>query len=394
MQHSDYINKQVPLKFSGQSLKFNLSQALFSSFSIDAGTSMLLKTVAQKVNLDELSSVYDIGCGVGVIGLALKKRCPDADVLVQDRDALAVEFTKNNASLNGIDGVEYSADLALQGVEGRKFDLILSNIPAKAGEKVLMDFFSRSGSFLTEKGRCAVVIVAPLAQFAKKMLDEIGCEILHEEFTSQYTVFHYRGFNPEKQKSFNDYIRNKDTFELNETEYYLETTYNIPNFDTPGYSIELAADMLTYRKVKGKALFVNPGQGHIPVFMDKKKGNDISQFILAGRDTLQLEITEHNLLQERERSEVIKEAVPYVDYLSLKEESVDFFYIEISPTPKVNWYSCIMEAARKVLKPGGMLFIMGKSTPMHTLLKETKGFTPSEDRKYRGTRASIYFRNR
>ncbi|MBN2619183.1 MAG: methyltransferase [Spirochaetales bacterium] len=396
MRHLDYINKQVPLNYNKANLKFNLSQALFSSFSIDAGTSMLLKTVVKELDLQNVETIYDIGCGVGVIGLALTKSVKSIkEAVIQDRDSLAVEFSKLNAELNGINNLEFSTELALNGVDNRKFDIILSNIPAKAGEKVLIDFLSRSGSFLTENGRCCVVIVEPLAKFAESTLLNAGCEILHKEYNKQYTVLHYKGFSPSYKPDFKVYIRSSETFDFDDHQYKMDTVYNIPDFDILSFQNTLGMAMLSSYDIKGKALFINSGQGHIPVYLSIKHGNDIGRFILAGRDVLQNKITEHNIKKNRSNIDIETYSIPFIDSIAeyTQPNSIDFAGIDIEPIPGADWYSMIKETALNILKKGGLLFILGKSSPMHLLLKETKGFTIIEDKKYRGHRSVILKKN-
>ncbi|OQY39965.1 MAG: hypothetical protein B6229_02765 [Spirochaetaceae bacterium 4572_7] len=396
MKHADYINKQVILNYNKQPLKFNLSQALFSSFSIDAGTNMLLKSVVKEVNLKEVKTAYDIGCGVGVIGLALKKSCPNiTEIVLQDRDRLAVEFTKNNAELNEIEDITLSTDLALYGVHDKKFDLILSNIPAKAGEKVLIDFLSRSGSYLTPNGVCCVVIVASLAAFAESTLKNAGCEIKHKEYNKQYTIFHYSGFSEGYKEDFSTYIRNTQPFEFDNYEYEMDTVYNTSDFDSLSFSTTLGMAMLSSYRVQGKALFVNPGQGHIPVYLGIKHGNDLGRISIAGRDSLQNRVAVHNLLKNRNKIDTSYTNIPYFDSLleEYEEGSQDFIGVDIEPIPKTDWSKMIKTTSNKLLKRGGLLFILGKSSPMHTLLKETKGFSPLEDKKFRGHRAVLLKKN-
>ncbi len=97
MQPSDFwqnfINKQVTFRYMRQELQFNLSQSLFSSADVDIGSRFLLRTVTKRVETTKISTVLDIGCGVGVLGLSLKKIYPDMHLVAQDRDALAVTFT-------------------------------------------------------------------------------------------------------------------------------------------------------------------------------------------------------------------------------------------------------------------------------------------------------------
>lgn len=145
-----YSHKEVAFRYNGCGLSFFLSHGLFSSYAIDAGTSLLLKLIAQHKIAEGKRSLIDIGCGAGVIGLSIKKRHPEINATLQDRDALAVAFSQAAARRNGLlpDGAEESPDLrfagalAFEGQEGRTFDLIVSNWPAKAGIPVLKEFFS------------------------------------------------------------------------------------------------------------------------------------------------------------------------------------------------------------------------------------------------------------
>jgi 16S rRNA G1207 methylase RsmC len=146
-----YVNKTTRLKFQGLDLEFLLSHALFSSFEVDAGTKLLLKTLAQRVDLDSVRTVLDEGTGTGVIGVAIGARYPEANVLCRDRDALALAFTEANWRL--ATGSDPKADagpnlrfrteggLLGLGLEDRNFDLVASNVPAKAGNPVLERFF-------------------------------------------------------------------------------------------------------------------------------------------------------------------------------------------------------------------------------------------------------------
>ena len=67
-----------------------------------------MKSIAQNIELEKLERVLDIGCGVGVLGLSLKKRLPAIEVELRDRDALALLFTGSNGLRNGIGTAEIS----------------------------------------------------------------------------------------------------------------------------------------------------------------------------------------------------------------------------------------------------------------------------------------------
>lgn len=396
MSLTDLVNKEVPFKFSGEKMNFLLSLGLFSSHDIDSGSKLLLKTVAQQIDLENTESILDMGCGVGVIGISLKKSLPDARIILRDRDALAVAFSQENARKNKVSGLTFENALSLENLEVGSFDLLISNLPAKAGETVLKDFFKRSVKFITEKGVVAVVIVSPLAEFAENQIRHYGHELLHKEETYHYTVFHFKG----KDDTVNSddlaiYIRNHDRFQLKKTSYNLETAYNIPDFDQTGYRITHAAEILNAFQLRGTGLFWNPGQGHIPVYSSVKKNNHFKKLYLSGRDLLQIKITERNLQRERPQIETI--ALPLYSEHQLteviEEESLDFAAFDVTPVPRTEWVQVLKKSAKKILKPGGWFFVIGKSADIHKLIKENKGFTPLLDKKYKGVRGALFKKN-
>src|SRR5260221_2878662 len=104
MKNSDvYFKKEIPYDYRGKKLKFNVSQALFSSFDVDNGTRHLLQTLMSE-KIDKYDKVLDLGCGYGPIGISLKSFYPSSDVHMVDRDALALEFSRQNVELNNMDG--------------------------------------------------------------------------------------------------------------------------------------------------------------------------------------------------------------------------------------------------------------------------------------------------
>jgi ribosomal protein L11 methyltransferase len=73
------------------------------------------------------ASVLDVGTGTGVLALAARK-LGAARVVGVDNDAVSVQLARENATANGVEGVELSAS-TLDQVQGR-FDLVLANILA------------------------------------------------------------------------------------------------------------------------------------------------------------------------------------------------------------------------------------------------------------------------
>jgi 16S rRNA (guanine1207-N2)-methyltransferase len=108
MLEDAYYKKTVVFNAWKQSLKFRVSQELFSSHDIDAGTKLLLRTVVE-ADYPKPGSILDMGCGYGPLGLTLGSLYRDASVHMVDKDALALNYSRQNAELNGQDGVNIYA---------------------------------------------------------------------------------------------------------------------------------------------------------------------------------------------------------------------------------------------------------------------------------------------
>lgn len=148
-----FYKKTEDFSFKDTIIHFNLSQDLFSSQSIDKGTQRLLRTFLPR-DVTQFNKILDVGCGYGPIGISLKVASPDAVVHMIDRDALAIEYTKQNAALNNIEVTAYGS-LGYDAVIDRDFDLIISNIPAKVGDKVLPHLLLASQFHLSKNGLVA-----------------------------------------------------------------------------------------------------------------------------------------------------------------------------------------------------------------------------------------------
>lgn len=390
-----YSNKEVPFRFNGVNLSFFLSQSLFSSYSIDNGTKLLLKTIAGEIDFSEISSVSDIGCGIGVIGLSLKKKYPVLNITLQDRDALALSFSKENASRNKVKDINYNGNLALDGLEENSQDLIISNLPAKAGEPVLQDFINSCHTYLSAGGLCLVVVVSTLKDTILNAIRKTDSKISYKEETRDYCVFHFRKIqNTNIQTNDNGktelkecYLRGTINFQIKKLNYSLKVVYNLPGFDTIPYHIDLAAHLLEKQAISGRTLFWDPGQGHLPVITHLSNRSKITETVLASRDILQLKISRKNLI-ETFGNEIGK--------------NIELKHICCPEKLQVeNLFNSIIislhEADENILKSlynntaaNGILIITGKSAYIAGAVKKTKGWIQITSRKYRGFRTVIF----
>lgn len=409
MDLTPLVNKTVECRFSGRTTRIALSHALFSSFDVDAGTRLLLKALGENRALEGARSMADVGSGTGVIGIAAAAAFPELSVTAIDRDALALAFTRMNAAANSLDGrIAARAGLLMDFAPGENFDRIVSNLPAKAGKEALSDFLRRAPSFLTSGGSVWIVIVNTLAAFAASEIAAAGHESLFREAGKEHNVFGFRARDgaasaiaPESRLA--PYLRGDFAFSLCGTEYGLECARGIPDFDTPGFHLQLCAKFLSSRHCDGMADFLtrpaliwNPGQGHLPAFLGKAAG--AREFALAGRDLLELLVTRANL--ER----LLPQASVCTLHLEDPGRLADGEFPGVSGLPAAilafpdivpgyAWAPGLFDAARALLDPGGSLVVCAPSAALSFLdKKRPEGFIAAGDRREKAKRAARFVR--
>jgi len=132
-----YFKKRIEYSCRGQSYAFDVAHTLFSSYQIDEGTDLFLRTI----DLTEPRDIIDMGCGCGVIGIVLAREFPEAQVISLDRDLLAVRYTRYNAALNRTPNVTAIGSIGLERAPVEPVDLIVANIPAKIGDEAIEQEF-------------------------------------------------------------------------------------------------------------------------------------------------------------------------------------------------------------------------------------------------------------
>lgn len=168
----------------GHDLIFHSTWGLFSPRAIDEGSLLLLKYI--KVNPDD--DCFDLGCGYGPIGLALAKLAPEGRTLLADKDYVAVEYVKKNIAENHIFNAEAILSNGFSEVGNQKFDLIVSNIPAKVGKELLSIFLYDSLDHLNPGGRLVVVTINGLRQFMKRNFNDVFGNYKKLKQGKNYTV--------------------------------------------------------------------------------------------------------------------------------------------------------------------------------------------------------------
>ena len=341
-----YKNREVIFQYRKRSYTFSLSLDLFSSAGIDTGSRFLLKVFSDFLDKGRLKtaalfrgegpfSVLDSGCGVGVLGICAcgalsalgspeaTETSPALRVRAQDRDELGRVFTEHNAMKNGLKPENFEAytEPLLAGPAGQKWNLILSNIPAKAGLPVLEDFIRRSAGILSKDGLVFLVAVNTLADFFRSGIAEAGASLIKEESGKEHTVFVY-GPGENLNKSLDSventrnpvvfdekfpqncpfYIRNQGNYEMEGLSYHLDTVHGAPGFDSPGGAATAAAKLALKIDLKTKLaaaeipletkrslLIHDAGQGHFALWLAHYlEAAGEYNWILSGRNIVAL----------------------------------------------------------------------------------------------------------
>lgn len=147
-----------PTGYDWNTLRLEALPGVFGRHQLDIGSRFLLETLADS-DIQITGRVCDLGCGNGLLGLALKQQSADLDVVLTDDSLLAVDSARGNAVANHLPVAVYHGD-TLSAVEGL-FDCIVCNPPFHDGHRQMTNFaqrmFEQSAPRLTPTGQLLVV---------------------------------------------------------------------------------------------------------------------------------------------------------------------------------------------------------------------------------------------
>lgn len=129
--------------------------AAFSGSRLDIGTRFLLEYL-QRMKPDAREAI-DLGCGTGILAVALAKARPGLRVTATDQSAAAVASTRATAEVNAVaDRVTVVRDDAMSNVPDHSADLVLCNPPFHVGAAVhtgsAIKMFQQTGRVLRPGG--------------------------------------------------------------------------------------------------------------------------------------------------------------------------------------------------------------------------------------------------
>lgn len=160
-----------------EKIKINSSSGIFSMKELDFGTKLLIENAKIENKNKERKEILDLGCGYGIVGIAIKKKYPESDITMVDVNERAVKMSKLNCRENKVECSIFKSNIFSNSeISDKKFDVILTNPPFSAGKSLCIEFIKESCSHLNKNG--SLQLVAPHNKggesLKKIMLDFFG----------------------------------------------------------------------------------------------------------------------------------------------------------------------------------------------------------------------------
>jgi 16S rRNA (guanine1207-N2)-methyltransferase len=185
-----YFKKEINYKFEGKNFIFEVGETLFSTFNIDHGTDILIRSLPVFSNPQK---ILDLGCGYGPLGIILASKYPQAKITMIDRDLLAARYAKINIEKNNLKNAEALGSVGLEAVSNQLFDLVVSNIPAKIGdEAIIQEFILKPYTSLKPKGELWIVIVNALNRLIPRIEKQNNLKLKEVRKRKGHTVYKIR----------------------------------------------------------------------------------------------------------------------------------------------------------------------------------------------------------
>jgi 16S rRNA (guanine1207-N2)-methyltransferase len=175
-QKSKVITTPISFSFQGKTLQLTCVSGTFSAKGIDFASSLLL----HHAKVEDGWDVLDLGCGIGVIGICIKKAFPTCAVVMSDVNQRALTFAEKNAKKNKL-SVEIVASDLYDKFSGRTYDTIISNPPHHAGRAVVFGVIDGAPTHLKKGGYLQLVAKhSKGGKMIQKKMEEVfgNCETL------------------------------------------------------------------------------------------------------------------------------------------------------------------------------------------------------------------------
>ncbi|WP_441361690.1 class I SAM-dependent methyltransferase [Acholeplasma laidlawii] len=166
-----------------QKFTFLSDKGVFSKGHLDTGSYALI------TNLDiptHATSLLDVGSGIGVIGIILKKVHPNLDVTQIDINTRELELNIKNNKLNQVETTVYESNLFSH--VDKTFDCIVSNPPIRTGKATIYNLYKDDYKHLNTSGQLWIVVRKD--QGAKSTIDYLSTIYEEVELVKRHKGFY------------------------------------------------------------------------------------------------------------------------------------------------------------------------------------------------------------
>lgn len=166
-----FTRRPVEVEVWGHRLRLDSGSGVFAQGRLDVGTAVLFRESEPPTTG---STYLDLGCGYGVIAVALARSRPEAEVWAVDVNERAVLLAGENAATAGC-GDRVHATTPAGVPDDVTFDEIWSNPPIRIGKSALHDLLLTWLPRLAPGGRAVLVVGKNLgADSLQRWLGEQG----------------------------------------------------------------------------------------------------------------------------------------------------------------------------------------------------------------------------
>lgn len=128
--------RTLKYEYGSVSFTFQSDNGVFSKDKVDYGSRFLVETFI-KNKKSSITSLLDVGCGYGYIGVVLGSIL-NISVDMVDVNKRAVHLAELNVKNNKVNASVYESDIYSNVL--KKFDIVITNPPIRAGKKVVLGF--------------------------------------------------------------------------------------------------------------------------------------------------------------------------------------------------------------------------------------------------------------
>ena len=158
----------------GLTVELETQAGVFSRLQFDTASRLLAETMQIRPD-DEIA---DLGCGAGLLGIVAALLAPQGEVVLLDNRVQTLELAERNLRRNGIPNAVVHLSDGLRAVDGRMFDVIVTNPPLHEGgvyqAAPAERFVADSAAHLSPRGQLLLVgpRTLPLQRLAAPYFDE------------------------------------------------------------------------------------------------------------------------------------------------------------------------------------------------------------------------------